>query len=136
MVKRIADILALTTAERRVLLFLVVGCVLGLGIKVSRDVFASPSNFDYSASDSAFAAHSASLTNDADQKADHAGPVHVNGATKHQLMTLPGIGDVMAERMILDRQDNGPYTSVESLARVRGIGPKRVEQLRPLVIID
>ncbi len=141
-IRTIADTLALTTSERRVLQFLLAGFILGLGVKLARDVFASPAKFDYSATDSTFAALSAApggenedQTGTLDAELD-AGPVRVNSASKGALMSLPGIGEVMAERIILERQDNGPFRSVEDLKRVRGIGSRRVEQLRPLVIID
>ncbi len=141
-IRTIADTLALTTSERRVLQFLLAGFILGLGVKLARDVFASPAKFDYSATDSTFAALSAAPGGENEDQtgtldAEHdAGPVRVNSASKGALMSLPGIGEVMAERIILERQDNGPFRSVEDLKRVRGIGSRRVEQLRPLVIID
>jgi competence ComEA-like helix-hairpin-helix protein len=134
MFRRIADTLSLTTAERRVLQFLVAGFIIGLGIKLVRDQVASPTKFDYSASDSAFVALSGTEANDstsAEPAPDPSGPVHVNRASKAELMSLPGIGEVMAERIILELQENGPFTSANDLGRVRGIGPKRIEQLRP-----
>ncbi len=51
-------------------------------------------------------------------------------------MTLPGIGSAMADRIILERTDSGPFRNAADLNRVRGLGPKRIEQLRPLVIVD
>ena len=141
--QNMADALSLTTAERRGLQFLLAGFIIGLGVKLTRELVASPTKFDYSASDSTFVA----LSGGADpappdaRGADPAGqvntgPVPMNSAGKADLMTLPGVGEVMAERIILERQDNGPFRTVEDLERVRGIGPKRIEQLRPLVIID
>jgi len=146
--RSVADTLSLTTAERRVLQFLLVGCVAGLGIKLARDLVASPTKFDYSATDSAFVALSTVAQSSFAPEADNpsrsadsdegvsAGPVSVNSASKAELMALPGVGEVMAERIILERQDNGAFTSVEDLERVRGIGPKRIEHIRPFVIID
>jgi competence protein ComEA len=45
------------------------------------------------------------------------------------LEALPGIGPVLARRIIEGR----PYRSVEDLARVKGIGKKRLEEIRPFV---
>lgn len=61
------------------------------------------------------------------------GPVNINAASPAELDLLPGIGPALAQRIIEDRQANGPYEAVDQLARVRGIGPALVEKLRPLV---
>lgn len=135
--KRLADFLALTPSERKVMLFLVVACTAGLGVRFARQAFASPPNFDYSASDSTYAAISAGIE---DPMPEHAAPptgaVPLNSAGKEALMTLPGVGERMAERIILDRMEKGPFKTVEDLGRVRGIGTKRIEQIKPLVTLD
>jgi comEA protein len=61
------------------------------------------------------------------------GTVNINTASEAELQLLPGIGPALAQRIIADRQKNGPYTSVEQLDRVSGIGGKKLEQLRPHV---
>jgi competence protein ComEA len=61
---------------------------------------------------------------------DAAGPVDVNTATAAELEQLPGIGPVLAARIVVDREDNGPYRSLDDLTRVKGIGPEAVERLR------
>jgi competence protein ComEA len=60
-------------------------------------------------------------------------PLDVNGATQGELEQLPGLGAVLAERIVAYRQANGPFHRVEELERVRGIGHKRLQQLRPLI---
>ena len=60
-------------------------------------------------------------------------PMDLNAATAADLMLLPRIGPRLAERILSDRQANGPYATLEDLARVRGIGPKTVARLRPLL---
>jgi len=57
------------------------------------------------------------------------GMVNLNTADSTQLQTLPGIGPVTAEKIVKDREINGPYSSLEDLMRISGIGPKRVEAL-------
>lgn len=59
-----------------------------------------------------------------------AGVVNVNTATRAELEALPLIGPALADRIIADRTANGPYRTVDDLARVRGISPRTVEQLR------
>ncbi|HAV22183.1 MAG: hypothetical protein A3H45_15515 [Ignavibacteria bacterium RIFCSPLOWO2_02_FULL_55_14] len=136
MFSRVADWLALTPTERRVMLFLTTTFVVGLGLRLFQESFASPPIFDYSASDSTFAALSAAA--DAEKAPDDtsAGPVNVNTASKERLMSLPGIGAATAERIIMEREERGPFRSANDLRRVRGIGAKRIEQLRPLVTVD
>jgi competence protein ComEA len=61
------------------------------------------------------------------------GLVDVNTADAALLDTLPGVGPATAQRIIADRQANGPFRGVDDLGRVSGIGPKKLEQLRSLV---
>lgn len=60
------------------------------------------------------------------------GPVSLNSADAAGLETLPGVGPVLAERIVADREANGPYESVEDLARVSGVGEAMVASLEDL----
>lgn len=62
-----------------------------------------------------------------------AGPVNLNTATLAELDTLPGVGPVLAQRILDWRDRDGPFTSVEDLDAVSGIGPAMMERLRDLV---
>jgi competence protein ComEA len=59
--------------------------------------------------------------------------IDLNTATVQQLDTLPGIGPVTAAAIVSWRNANGKFKSVDQLAEVDGIGPTRLEKLRPLV---
>ena len=59
--------------------------------------------------------------------------INLNTATVEQLDTLPGVGPVRAAAIVAWRNANGKFTSVDQLAEVDGIGPGRLEKLRPLV---
>jgi competence protein ComEA len=59
--------------------------------------------------------------------------VNLNTATVEQLDALPGVGPVTAAAIVAWRQANGKFTTVDQLADVDGIGPARLEKLRPLV---
>ncbi|MBO0863849.1 MAG: ComEA family DNA-binding protein [Mycobacterium sp.] len=59
--------------------------------------------------------------------------IDLNTATVQQLDTLPGIGPVTAAAIVAWREANGKFSSVDQLAEVDGIGPARLEKLRPLV---
>jgi competence protein ComEA len=59
--------------------------------------------------------------------------INLNTATVEQLDTLPGVGPVRAAAIVAWRKANGKFTSVDQLGEVDGIGPGRLEKLRPLV---
>ena len=58
--------------------------------------------------------------------------INVDTAMVAELEALPGIGPVIARRIIEGR----PYRSVGELDRVKGIGKKRLEEIRPLVRVE
>lgn len=58
------------------------------------------------------------------------GPIHPNTATKSQLEALPGVGPALAQR-ILDARAVSPLLTLADLDRVKGIGPAKLEKLRP-----
>ena len=57
--------------------------------------------------------------------------VDINTADWPELMQLPGIGPRLAHRIVESRQTAGPFADQDDLRRVRGIGPKTLEQIRP-----
>lgn len=63
------------------------------------------------------------------------GKINVNTADQAQLETLPGIGPTFAGRIISERAQE-PFIGLEDLRRVAGIGPKRLEALRDLVVFE
>ncbi|MFC6090651.1 ComEA family DNA-binding protein [Saccharothrix lopnurensis] len=68
------------------------------------------------------------------QPADAASqPLNLNAATKEQLDTLPGVGPVTAQRIVDRRQKQGPFTSLEQLGEIEGIGDAKLAKLGELV---
>jgi competence protein ComEA len=63
------------------------------------------------------------------------GLVNVNTASAEELETLPGIGEVTAQAIIDHRTENGPFTSVDQLLDVTGIGDVTLENIRDLVTV-
>jgi competence protein ComEA len=61
------------------------------------------------------------------------GPLNLNTATSEQLDQQPGIGPVTAAKILSWRSTHGRFSVVDELAEVPGIGPKTLEDLRPLV---
>jgi competence protein ComEA len=64
-----------------------------------------------------------------------AGPVGLNSATAAQLDALPGVGPVMAQRIVDYRTAHGGFQRVDQLQDVPGIGPSKFTQLRDLVTL-
>lgn len=67
--------------------------------------------------------------------ADPVTPVNLNTATEAELEELPGVGPVLAGRIVQWRSDNGDFTSVDQLQEVDGIGPSTFEDLRDEVTV-
>jgi len=57
-------------------------------------------------------------------------PVDINTASARELELLPGIGEVLARRIIDFRKAHGPFKSLEGLLKVNGIGAKKLAALR------
>jgi competence protein ComEA len=58
-------------------------------------------------------------------------PIDLNRATVEQLEAVPGIGAVMAQRIVDFREQHGPFDRVDDLLKVKGIGERSLEKLRP-----
>ena len=61
------------------------------------------------------------------------GVVDINTATAAELEQLPGVGPATAQKIVDDREKNGPFAAPEDLMRVPGIGPKKFEAMKDLV---
>lgn len=63
------------------------------------------------------------------------GLVNLNTATQEQLQTLPGVGPVLAERIVSYRDEHGGFTSVADLRKVTGIGDAKFNDLKARVTV-
>jgi len=61
--------------------------------------------------------------------------INVNKADVEQLQQLPGIGPAYANRIVEWREKNGDFQTIDQLLEIRGIGPVRLENIRPLVVL-
>lgn len=61
--------------------------------------------------------------------------ININSATQDQLCLLPGVGEATAANIISDREQNGPFTCIEDLMRVSGIGEKKFERVKDRICV-
>ena len=62
-------------------------------------------------------------------------PIDINRADAEQLTALPGIGEVLAGRIVAYREENGSFLSTQELQNVDGIGEKRLEAILYLITV-
>ncbi|AEF17582.1 MULTISPECIES: helix-hairpin-helix domain-containing protein [Thermoanaerobacterium] len=64
------------------------------------------------------------------------GKININTATKEELDTLPGIGEVTAQRIIDFREQHGNFQRIEDIMNVSRIGPKLFEQIKDKITVN
>ena len=62
-------------------------------------------------------------------------PIDINRADAEQLTALPGIGEVLAGRIVAYREENGSFLSTQELQNVEGIGEKRLDAILGLITV-
>ena len=131
--------IVLTPAERRAALLLVLLLALGAlwdlfagrtSAPVERDV-PGERGADADAGNTPLAPDAVHETHDAPPAA----LVDINHATARELDALPGVGPVLAARILEHRRQFGSFRTAEDLRAVRGIGPRLYARLRPLIAL-
>jgi len=61
--------------------------------------------------------------------------ININTASAGELESLPGIGPTLAQRIIEYRTSHGPFTNIEAIQDVSGIGPAKFEQIKQLISV-
>jgi competence protein ComEA len=62
--------------------------------------------------------------------------IRINHATAKELQALPGVGPVLASRIVAYRAEHGPLGSLAETRRIKGIGPRMMQRLAPLLRFD
>jgi competence ComEA-like helix-hairpin-helix protein len=132
--RRIIEWLAFTRTEQNVLLFLVGAFVLGSVVRLLLGTGGTIIRSDSAAADSVFVALTALELEG--QEVDIPFPVNINSASKAELVALPGVGEVTAQRIIVRREQIGSFTRAEDLLVIKGISKKKLERLKALITFD
>jgi competence protein ComEA len=148
--RRIQTGLGLTKSEAGVILFLSLGLIIGGAAKILK-LDKATEHYDFSQSDSYFEAASskldsiisaeedtlkASSKSQVKAKATVAFPLDLNKATLVEFTALPGVGKATAQHMIDFRNSNLKFATVDDLLKVKGIGRKKLEKIKPFVKVD
>lgn len=104
----------LTRQERAVLLFL--GSVFFLGVALNAFYKSKPLDIDF-------------LTEKTPLKLD------INKATFNELLRIPGIGPVLAQRIIMHRRLKGEFRSISELKNIKGIGERKLSRIKDFIYI-
>lgn len=70
------------------------------------------------------------ITSVSDVSSDVQYPLNINTATVSELMSVPGLGQTLADRIVSYRDENGTFDSVDDLKAIEGIGDVRVSKWR------
>ncbi len=147
---KIQEKFGLTKSEAGIILFLSVGLIVGGTARIF-NLDKSTAKYDFSSSDSFFVAASSKIDSVIAVEEDTAGnrpaaarrkqssvdtPLDLNRATVEDLVSIPGIGNVTAQRIVDYRSSNGKFGSVEELKNVKGIGAKKLEQMKPYLRVE
>ncbi len=115
-----------TKSERNVVLFLSISFLVGLGI------------LQFQGEDKqglTFVGVDEEIAEIIDEQSDFSLKVSINDSDRDDLITLPGIGPLTAEKIVNYREEFGKFNSIDELMKVKGIGPKTFEKLKEFIDI-
>ncbi|NOZ60113.1 MAG: helix-hairpin-helix domain-containing protein [Calditrichaeota bacterium] len=135
-----------TRQERIVLLFLVFGVVVGAAIKLFKPEYKSAAVARKAHEE--FQRHIEAMTTSqnqlkslqnakkpAAQKGAYDFKININTASVDEIVRLPKVGPVLASRIVKYREQNGYFQTPEELIKVKGIGKKTLEKLKPFIFV-
>jgi len=127
--------MSLTKAEKWVLAITAAFVLLTVGFRMGRQ--STPAEFSVRTSAESRALPAAETENS--QSAEHgdiAEKININTADEDTLCTLNGIGEVLARRVIEYRETNGPFSAVEDIMNVSGIGSATLAKISEKICVE
>ncbi len=123
-----------TSQERMVIIMLSSLLMLGLAVKALKDQFYNGTeNLTLIGTNDQIVDYYAGLD---EEDIEFAGMVDINSADLEELISLPGIGEKTAEKIIIKRNELGRFNSIEDIMLVPGIGSKTFEKISSHIIIN
>ena len=146
--------LDLTSSEKRILIIILTVVVIAAGIQLFSSSSIDQPNIDYTDSDSIFSRLShvkssgyqnndlimennhlsdstRALSSVVSERAGHNALININKANEQEFTQLPRVGPAIAKRIITYRETNGLFKSNDDLKKIKGIGPKTFEKIKP-----
>ncbi|OQX86138.1 hypothetical protein B6D60_06745 [candidate division KSB1 bacterium 4484_87] len=135
-----------TQQERNLLLFLIIGLIIGAAVKIFKPIHKKPeiekqAYWEFQNKLDAIGSVPDTTQKLADdqslkpEKKRRDFRININTASADEMVNLPRVGPVLAKRIVDYREQHGYFDSVEELIRVKGIGKKRLEKLKPFVFV-
>ena len=123
-----------TSQERTVIIMLSSLLILGLAVKTVKDhYYTGTENLTLIGTNDKIVDYYARLD---EKDIEFSSMVDINSAGIEKLMSLPGIGEKRAEKIIIKRNELGRFSSEEDIMQVPGIGSKTFEKLSPHIRIS
>ncbi len=119
----------LTKREKYVMIFLIAGAAIGVGYSYYKEFYPP---LRISAKKDCFCPGPV-VRKDHDKILKEAKAVNINTASFKDLMRLKGVGPAMADRIVKDRADKGPFSFKEELKNVPGMGEKKFDAIKDFV---
>ena len=111
--------LSLNSQEKKVLVFIAAAALVGIGLKFyQKHIGSTPKISDLNTA-----------------TYNQASKININTAAEEDLIKIPGIGPELASRIIEYRQTQGPFSDIEDLKKVKGIGEKKFEAIKEFITL-
>ena len=120
--------LDLTKQEKIILTFLTLTFIAGLGIQAYKK---SEQGLELKVKPNEINA----LRKEANRLIEQSAYININSLKIDELTRLPGVGSKIAQRIVDYHKKNGPFQSKEELLQVQGIGDKKFEQIKALIVV-
>ena len=75
------------------------------------------------------------INSDSDEKAEEVKKIDINNADIEELKILPGVGPVIAKRIIEYRKIHGRFNTIEEIMKVKGIGKKKFKEMKDMITV-